>query len=67
MMQKETFHLLAVIFGVIASVLVVLAIASYLGYVPTAWVDNLTDGELAVFATLAIIAAGASAYEERNL
>ncbi len=58
--SKGFFHLLALILGIVASILVVLAVVVYLGYVPASWVDSLTDGELTALAAITIVAAGGS-------
>jgi hypothetical protein len=47
----------AILLGVLATVLILLAIASFYGYVPPSWVDNLTSSELGVFAFLAALGA----------
>lgn len=65
-MKSETYHLVAILFGVIASVLVILAIATYLGYAPATWVDNVSPTELGVLAALSIFVAGFAAYEEKQ-
>lgn len=64
--SSQTYHMLAIIFGVIASLLVILSVGVYLGYVPTTWVNSLSDTELGVLAVLAIFVAGFAAYEEKQ-
>lgn len=65
-MSAQMYHTLAIVFGILATVLIVLAVAVYLGYLPTSEVANLSDGELGVFAALSIIVAGGAAFEERQ-
>ncbi len=43
--------------GILASVLVILAVGLYEGYITPSLVDNLTDTELGVFGAIAIVAA----------
>ena len=53
----EMLRYLAIVFGVAASLLIVLAVAVQYGYLPATEVSNLTPGELGVFGTLFIVAA----------
>lgn len=53
-------HLLALVLGIVASILVVLAVGVYLGYIPASWVDSLTAGQLGVLAGITIVGAAAS-------
>lgn len=55
--EKKTFHLIAVLFGIAASLLAIAAVAVYEGYLPESTVDNLTSGELGVLAALSVAAA----------
>lgn len=49
--------LLAILFGLMASLLAVLAVALYEGYITPALVNNFTADELGVFAALAVVVA----------
>lgn len=56
-MKETTFHLLAIVFGIAASLLAVLAVAEYEAYIPVADVDNLTSTELGTLSALSVVAA----------
>lgn len=56
-MKEETYRLISILLGILASVLAVLALAAYWGYIPASYVDNFTFGELGSFAALAVIGA----------
>jgi hypothetical protein len=64
---KGTFHLIAVILGIAASLLAVLAVATYEGYIPLGDVDNLTSTELGTLSALAVVGAIGAAYAEREM
>jgi len=58
---------LAIVLGVIATILIVMSVAVYLGYWPTTLTDNLTYGELGVIAFFAIVGAiGAYTYGNKK-
>jgi uncharacterized membrane protein YGL010W len=63
--HKNLYFLVAVLLGILASVLLVLSVAVFEGYIPTTFVDNLTYGELGTFAFLAIVGAIGMGYLER--
>lgn len=65
-MEKKTFHLIAVILGIAGSLLAVLAIASYEGYVTAADVGNFSDGVLGTLSALAYVGAAGFALAERE-
>lgn len=56
----------AVLLGLLASGLIVLAIGVNYGYWPTSLADNLTAPELGVLGAIAIAGAAASAYMEEE-
>jgi hypothetical protein len=56
-MPSNGWNFFAIVLGIAAAVLVVLALAVYYGYIDTSLVDNLTDGELGTFGVLAIAGA----------
>lgn len=62
---KKTFHLIAVILGIAASLLAVLAVATYESYFPESVVDNLTPGELGGLSALAVVGAIGCGYAGR--
>jgi hypothetical protein len=61
-MEKRTFRLIAVLLGIAAAVLSVLAVAEFMSYIPATWANGLTDGELGVLAALAVVGAVALGY-----
>ena len=63
-MEKKTAHLLAVLFGVLASVMIVLAIGVYEAFIGTAQVGGASYGELGVLAFVLIAAAVGVVYLE---
>jgi hypothetical protein len=63
---KALFHTLAVILGIAGSLLAVLAIAVYEGYISAADVGSFTDGELGTLSALAYVAAIGFAVAERE-
>lgn len=61
------WRFLAVLLGIFASLLAVLAIAVNYGYIPTTFVNGFSATELGVFAALAVVAAiGCEVAEQRN-
>lgn len=64
--MKETYRNLAILLGVIAAILTVLAVASFEGYIPASYVDNVSPSELGTFAALAVVAAVAFAEMEKR-
>lgn len=65
MEAKRAFHLVAVILGIAASLLAVLAVAVYEGYFPSSYVDSLTPGELGGLSALAVVGAIGCGYAGR--
>lgn len=61
-MDKKIHSLLTVLFGIFASVLAVLAIAVYEGYIPGTWAWNQTADELGVEAALLVVVSAAFYY-----
>lgn len=55
--ERKTYTLIAVLFGILASILAVLAVAAYESWIPASYVDNLTSGELGALAALSVVAA----------
>lgn len=66
MASRGMYHTLALIFGIVGSVLAVLAVLVYEGWLSPAQVDNFTDVELGAFAVLSITAAIASSIAEKR-
>ncbi len=64
--RKYMFHILAVVLGIAASLLAVLAVAIYEGYIPLSYVDNVSATELGTFAALAVVAAIGVSSAERS-
>ena len=64
-MDTQTSHLLAVVFGVLASVFLVLAVAVYQGYITSAEVGLLTYGELGTLAFVFLAGAIGISYLEK--
>lgn len=62
MISKRGFSLIAVLLGIAASVLAILAVAEFMGYIPATWAQNMTDGELGVLSALAVVGAVAVGY-----
>lgn len=61
------WRFLAIVLGIGASLLAVLAIAVNYGYIPTTFVNGFTATELGVFAALAVVGAiGCEAAEQRK-
>jgi hypothetical protein len=56
-MNPKTWHAIAVIFGILASVSVILGIAVFEGYLSVASVDNITADEWFVLGALSIVVA----------
>lgn len=65
-MMEKTYKLIAILFGILASVLAVLAVVTYLSYIPASWVDNFTDAELGTFSALSVVGAIAFAELEKR-
>ncbi len=53
-MANGSWRFAAVLLGIAATLLVILAVAVFYGYLPSSLVDNLTPGELGTFGVLAI-------------
>ena len=60
--EKKTYALIAVLLGIAASLLAVMAVAVYEGYITSSWADNLTDGELGFLSALAVVGAVGMGY-----
>lgn len=58
--MNSLYHTLAVVFGIVASILAVLAVLVFLGWIPLSFVDNITATEMGALAALAAVGAGAS-------
>lgn len=58
--MNSLYHLLAVIFGITASVLAVLAVLLYEGWIPLSFVDNITATEMGALAALSATGAVAA-------
>ena len=61
-MKQKNLTLIAVLLGIAASVLAILAVAVDFGYVPAGWANGMTDGELGVLSALAVVGAVAIGY-----
>lgn len=57
MPEMSGWRFIAIILGIAASALIVLAVAVFYGYLPPSQVGNLTSGELGTFGFLAIVGA----------
>lgn len=66
-MKTQTLHLIAVLLGIAGSLLAILAVAVYEGYLTTAQVGNFTADELGVLSALSVAGAIGTAYAENNL
>jgi hypothetical protein len=65
-LEKKTFHLVAVILGIAGSLVAVLAIAVYEGYITSADAGGFSDGVLGTLSALAYVAAAGFALAERE-
>jgi|HubBroStandDraft_1064217.scaffolds.fasta_scaffold229998_2 hypothetical protein len=65
MVSKNIYHMLAVIFGIVGSVLAVLAVLVFENWLTPALVDNFTATELGAFAALSITGAIAASAAEK--
>lgn len=64
--MPEAWRFAAILLGIAATLLVILAIAVYYGYIDATLVDNLTSGELGTFGVLAIGGAVGCEYASRK-
>lgn len=64
--MKGIYHTLAIVLGIAGSVLAVLAVLVYEGWLTTALVDNFTDVELGAFSALSITGAIAARFAEKT-
>ncbi len=64
--MKSLYHTLAVVLGLAGSLIAVLAIALYEGYITAADVGNFNDGELGTISALAYVGAVGFAVAERE-
>jgi hypothetical protein len=65
MVSKNVYHMLAVILGIVGSILAVLAVLVFENWLTPALVDNFSATELGAFSALAITGAIASSAAEK--
>jgi hypothetical protein len=65
-MEKKTFHLIAVILGIAGSLLAVLAVSVYEGYITAADAGGFSDGVLGTLSALAYVGGAGFALAERE-
>lgn len=67
MTAKTTLRIAAIVLGVAASVLAVMAVTVYEGYFPADWADHISADELGGLSALAVVAAIGASWAEKEV